>query len=107
MSCPSTYAPPEGRRDFFRQAKRERESANEDAGSTEPEPDVPLELDAKDIVGRGRQGRDAWLREGKRQLEQQRWEKADAILRSRRSLVDGGGQVGVRPRRRAPRQRGI
>jgi hypothetical protein len=44
---------------------------------------VPLELDAEEIVGRGRQGRDAWLREGKRQLEQDRWDDADAISRSR------------------------
>ena len=36
-----------------------------------------------EIVGRGRQGRDAWLREGKRQLEQHRWENPDSISRSR------------------------
>ena len=35
---------------------------------------MSLELHAENIVGRGRQGRDAWLREGKRQLEQHRWE---------------------------------
>ena len=33
---------------------------------------MPLELDAKRIVART-QGREAWLREGKRQLEQHRW----------------------------------
>jgi hypothetical protein len=44
---------------------------------------VSLELDAEEIVGRGRQGRDGWLREGKRQLEQHRWENPDAISRSR------------------------
>jgi transposase len=78
----------EGRREFFRHAReqmrREQESP-EPAG--EPEADagdeVPLELDANEIVGRGRQGRDAWLREGKRQLEQHRWEKPDPISRSR------------------------
>ena len=69
----------EGRREFFRQAReqmrREQESP-EPAGEPEPEAtdEVPLELDANQIVGRGRQGRDAWLREGKRQLEQHRWE---------------------------------
>jgi transposase len=73
----------EGRREFFRQAKRERERENEDPGATEPEPEVPLELEAKNIVGRGRQGRDAWLREGKRQLEQHRWENPDSIPRGR------------------------
>ena len=64
--------------------RREEESL-EPAG--EPEADstdeVPLELDANEIVGRGRQGRDAWLREGKRQLEQHRWENPDSISRSR------------------------
>jgi Transposase DDE domain len=44
---------------------------------------VPLELDAKTITDRGRQGRDAWLREGKRQLEQRRWERPDPIPRAR------------------------
>jgi hypothetical protein len=44
---------------------------------------VSLELDAEEIVGRGRQGRDGWLREGKRQLEQHRWENPDAISCSR------------------------
>jgi hypothetical protein len=34
-------------------------------------------------VGRGRQGRDAWLREGRRQLERQRWENPDPVSRSR------------------------
>jgi DDE family transposase/transposase-like protein DUF772 len=78
---PEQLRTPEGRREFLRQAKRERE--NEDSGATEPKPEVPLELEAKNIVGRGRQGRDAWLREGKRQLEQHRWENPDAIPRGR------------------------
>ena len=80
---PEQLRTPEGRREFFRQAKRERERADEDSGSTEPESEVPVELEAKNIVGRGRGGRDAWLREGKRQLEQHRWEKPDAIPRGR------------------------
>ena len=78
----------EGRREFFRRAReqmwRERESpepvAEPDAEATD---EVPLELDANEIVGRGRQGRDAWLREGKRQLEQHRWANPDPISRSR------------------------
>ena len=44
---------------------------------------MSLELDAEEIVGRGRQGRDAWLREGKRQLEQHRWDDPDPVSRSR------------------------
>jgi transposase len=78
----------QGRREFFRQA---REQMRREQESPEPvgEPgaddadEVALELDANEIVGRGRQGRDAWLREGKRQLEQHRWENPDPISRSR------------------------
>src|SRR5215211_5615252 len=57
----------EGRREFFRRARRELQREDEDGELTEPEAaeEVPLELDADEIVGRGRQGRDAWLREGK------------------------------------------
>ena len=66
----------------MRQAKRELQREDEDCG-VDPEPEVPLELEAKTIVGRGRQGRDAWLREGKRQLERHRWEHPDSIRRGR------------------------
>jgi transposase len=82
---PEQLRTPAGRREFFRQAKRELQREDEDPGSTEPE--VPLELEAKNIVGRGRQGRDAWLREGKRQLEQHRWEHPDPIARTRRERL--------------------
>ncbi|MGH8573159.1 MAG: hypothetical protein ACREX8_11390, partial [Gammaproteobacteria bacterium] len=43
---------------------------------------MPLEFDAERIVART-QGRDGWLREGKRQLEQHRWRHPDPIPRSR------------------------
>ena len=86
---PEQLRTPEGRREFFRQARRQRRRG---AASAQSRPvsrrprrseEVPLELDAEEIVGRGRQGRDAWLREGKRQLEQHRWEEPDPISRSR------------------------
>ena len=84
---PEQLRTPDGRREFFREAKREREREHEDTELTEPEgesaQDVPLDLDAKNIIGRGRQGRDAWLREGRRQLEQHRWEHPDPIPRAR------------------------
>jgi transposase len=78
----------EGRREFFRQARQElrREHENcEPAGEPEAQAaeGVPLELKANEIVGRGRQGRDAWSREGKRQLERHRWQHPDPIPRSR------------------------
>jgi transposase len=77
----------EGRREFFRRTRQELKGETEDCELAEPEceesEEVPLELHAEDIVGHGRQGRDAWLREGKRQLEQHRWEHPDPIPRSR------------------------
>ena len=77
----------EGRREFFRRARQEPNDETEDSELAEPEceepEEVPLELHAQDIVGHGRQGRDAWLREGKRQLEQHRWENPDSIGRGR------------------------
>jgi transposase len=78
----------EGRRAFFRQAReqtRREEQSLEPAGEPEAgvSEEVPLRLDAEEIVGRGRQGRDAWLREGKRQLEQHRWQSPDPISRAR------------------------
>jgi transposase len=76
----------EGRREFFRRARRERHEA-EDRVEAEPAGEVPLELEADELVGRGRQGREAWLREGKRQLEQHRWENPDPIPRSRRERL--------------------
>jgi hypothetical protein len=78
----------EGRREFFRQAReqlrRERQRL-EPAGerAAEGSEEVPLWLAAGEIVGFGRQGRDAWLREGKRQLERHRWQNPDRISRAR------------------------
>ena len=94
---PKELRSPEGRREFFRRVRRQlrrEEEFSDPAGEpdTESGEEVPLELDAEEIVGRGRQGRDAWLREGKRQLEQHRWDEPDAVSRSReeRLLVAGG-----------------
>jgi transposase len=85
---PEQLRTPEGRREFFRQVKRERKREEEGIELTEPEgesaQELALDLDAKNIIGRGRrQGRDAWLREGKRQLERHRWEHPDRIPRAR------------------------
>jgi hypothetical protein len=85
---PEELRSPEGRREFFCRVRRQRqgeEELSEPAGESETESreELPLELHADEIVGRGRQGRDAWLREGKRQLEQHRWDDPDPISRSR------------------------
>jgi transposase len=88
---PEQLRTPQGRREFFRQVKRELEREDEPRELSEPEPEraeeLSLELDAKEIVGHGRQGRDAWLREGKRQLEQHRWDNPDPIRRSRKERL--------------------
>ena len=88
---PERLRTPEGRREFFRRVKRELECEDEHRELTdhEPEPaeEMSLELDAKEVVGHGRQGRDAWLREGKRQLEQDRWDNPDPIPRSRKERL--------------------
>jgi transposase len=92
---PERLRTPEGRREFFRQA-RERSPTDVDAekpteqpqpkASEEPEversEELALEFDASKIVARV-QGREGWLREGKRQLEQHRWRHPDPIPRSR------------------------
>jgi hypothetical protein len=85
---PEQLRSPEGRREFFRQAREQllheqERSDPADESEAEASEEVALGLDAEEIVGRGRQGRDAWLREGKRQLEQHRWEAPDEVSRSR------------------------
>src|SRR3954468_22286665 len=59
----------EGRREFFRRARREPRREDEDGMRTEHEPseEVALELDADEIVGRGRQGGEGGLGGGKAQ----------------------------------------
>jgi transposase len=86
---PEELRTPEGRREFFGRAREalRREGQDEDAKPIDqPEEalsaEVPLELDAERIVACG-QGREGWLREGRRQAEQHRWEAPDPIPRSR------------------------
>jgi transposase len=85
---PERLRTPEGRREFFRQARKRLRNDDPDAEELDEEAEaetsgeVPLELDAERIVART-QGREGWSREGKRQLEQHRWRHPDPILRSR------------------------
>ena len=83
---PEQLRTPEGRREFFRQARDDLERDDGDSELAEPEPErteeVALELDAERIVART-QGREGWLREGRRQVEQHRWEDPDPIPRAR------------------------
>jgi transposase len=84
---PEQLRTPEGRREFFRNARQQLRREDNDSGLTEePEAEaseeVPLEFDAARIVART-QGREGWLRDGKRQLEQHRWRHPDPVPRSR------------------------
>jgi transposase len=86
---PEQLRTPKGRREFFRRARRQLRGEDEHCEQSE-EPraearasgEVSLEFDAERIVART-QGREGWLREGKRQLEQHRWRHPDPISRSR------------------------
>ena len=89
---PERLRTPEGRREFFRQARERSPSDDVDAEKPTEQPEaeaseepaverseeVALEFDAAKIVARV-QGREGWLREGKRQLEQHRWRRPDPI----------------------------
>jgi transposase len=83
---PESLRTPEGRREFFRQARERLRGGEQSELSDEPDtgvsPEVALELDAARIVART-QGREGWLREGKRQLERHRWEHPDPVPRTR------------------------
>jgi len=74
----------EGRREFFRQAREKLTAKDNDAeepSDPEPEPEL-FEFNAEQIVART-QGREGWVREARRQLEQRRWQTPDPIPRGR------------------------
>ena len=76
----------EGRREFFRQAREKLAAEDGDAdepSGPKPEPTAePFEFNAEQIVARA-QGRDGWVREARRQVEQRRWRTPQAIPRGR------------------------
>ncbi len=77
----------EGRAEFFRRAREQREREREVSdpelvGELEPDPEHGFEFDTERIVAR-HQGRQGWTREAHRQLERQRWEDPDLVPRSR------------------------
>ena len=83
---PEQLRTPEGRREFFAQAKRQRQRQETDTlepqSDAEAEADREVEFDAERIVARV-QGREGWLRDARRQVEQRRWQDPDVISRSR------------------------
>ena len=77
----------EGRAEFFRRVREQQASEQaQDEPELLPEPaDEPedgFEFDVQRIVAR-HQGREGWTREGRRQLEQRRWEQGQPIPRDR------------------------
>jgi transposase len=85
---PEQLRTPQGRREFLADAKRKRQSDDGESPAPELEPEPQpvaedeFEFDAQRIVDRV-QGREGWLRDARRQLEQRRWENPDAIPRAR------------------------
>jgi transposase len=84
---PEHLRTPEGRREFFRQARRtlvgenkSEELAEESEVEAPAEPE--FEFDPERILARV-QGRKGWLRDAERQLEEHRWEHPDPVGRSR------------------------
>ena len=87
MSCPSSCARRRVGASSSAQAKQQRERQETDTlGAAEltrrQQADREFEFDAERIVARV-QGREGWLRDARRQLEQRRWQDPDAISRSR------------------------
>jgi transposase len=77
----------EGRAEFFRRVREERaaETPEDQQAELVPEPvceEDGFEFDTERIVAR-HQGRQGWTREGRRQLEQRRWEQPDHVSRAR------------------------
>ncbi len=75
----------EGRREFFARAgEKLRAAAAEEFSEREAEERVEpeFEFDEERIVART-QGREGWLREARRQLEQHRWQNPDRVPRER------------------------
>ena len=87
---PEQLRTPEGRREFFGQIKRklqgERMDAQQPEGEVSPGAEGEFEFDPERIVARV-QGREGWLRDARRQLEQRCWQDPDPIRRSRPERV--------------------
>jgi hypothetical protein len=88
----------EGRREWLarhldkqRAAEHEREGDADAADDEEDDRGTADEFDAERIVARV-QGRDGWLLEAKRQLDQERWREAEPVPRSRSERLREAGR---------------
>jgi hypothetical protein len=75
----------EGRAEFFGRVREQQtgdQARDEPELLPEPAGEPGIEFDVQRIVAR-HQGREGWTREGRRQLEQRRWEHGDPVPRSR------------------------
>ena len=89
---PEQLQTPEGRRAFFDEVRRERDQDQDQDQEPQPQPagaegGESIE-ELADLIREGSyQGREGWLREGRRRLEQRRREEAGAIPRSREERI--------------------
>ncbi len=88
---PAELSTEEGRREWLaRHLDQERSATREEDAEAEDE-EPAYEFDAERIVARV-QGREGWLREAKRQLDQDRWLEAGPIPRSRSERLREAGR---------------
>jgi len=83
----------EGRREFLAQAERERQDA-QDAKAAPSAEEMAEKTGGEQPVARSnaRAGRRGWLREGRQELERERWAETAAIPRSRPARLAIGGR---------------
>jgi transposase len=72
----------EGRQEFFRRAREQRDRESREAAAVDNTVSEPLQFHADQIVART-QGRSGWVREARRQHEQRRWENPQPVPRDR------------------------
>jgi transposase len=82
----------QGRREWLaRELEREREPEVDATGTDEADRERAHAFDTARIVART-QGREGWLREAKRQLDEDRWRDAGAVSRSRSERLREAGR---------------
>jgi transposase len=82
-----------GRREWLARELAQQRAADGEESETEADRDAGDEFDAERIVARAR-GRRGWLREAKRQLDQDRWRDAAPVPRSRSErLLEAGRRL--------------